>query len=139
MKTTVTTGLAALIFCGLLQSAFAQDTAAPAPEKSRAAVKADTRASLRSGNLPDATDTTEGPAPSKRTTKTRAQRKAETRLAEKRGELTPAGEADMNIKPAPPSGPPRARSAVKAETRAAEKAGTIPRGESEVAPANAPK
>lgn len=106
--------------------ASAQSAAAP----TRAEVKAEARTASKAGEIPNGE---QGPkeAPFK-AGQTRAERKAKTKEAIAKGEMTPRGEA------APPeaqaklakadSNTPRA--VVKAETRAANKAGALRAGES---------
>ena len=56
---------------------------------------------------------------------TRAEVKAETRAAEKAGQLTPAGQGSGPMVKASDAGPAKTRAERKAETLAARKAGTL--------------
>ena len=119
---TVAAAVAALF----AQASFAQ-TAAPA---TRADVKAEAKANKTpAGEAQNPI----GGTPTGKSTKTRAERKAETRAANKGKQLTPAGE--RGPAPAAATGPAAARPDVKAETKAAVKAGTtIKAGEGPDAP-----
>ena len=106
--------------------------------RSRADVKAETRAAEKSGQLTPAGEGPMQPAPGKASTMTREQRKAATTEARKKGELFPAG----------PAGQTQAMDAAdaskkstktpaerKAETAEARKKGElVPAGEGPAAP-----
>ena len=95
--------------------------------ESRDKVKAETKAAMKAGTTPQG----EGPAqePPLKTGKTRADRKAETKSAQARGEMVRGGEASPSEGKASTQGVARKRSDVKAETAQAVKAGKIPSGE----------
>lgn len=111
---TIVAAVAAAMFA---QASFAQD-AAPT---SRAAVKAETKAANKAGQL---TPAGEGSAPVEKSmgksTTPRAAVKAETRAANKAGQLTPAGEGAAPVDKAPMKST-KTRAERKAETRAAAK------------------
>jgi hypothetical protein len=92
----------------LVGSAFAQGADAP---KSRADVKAETRAAEKAGKLVPAGEGPIAPTPSRQSNTTRAQRKADTLHARKAGELESTGEASdakaeraEQARPRPPRG-----------------------------------
>lgn len=133
MKTKDTLTIVAAVAAAMFtQASFAQASAPP----SRAAVKAETRAAEKAGELVPAGQAVSMPStePKKTSDKTRAERKAATREARKEGELVPAGERGL-VSPAVNAGPSKSRSEVKSKTRAAEKAGDlVPAGETGLAP-----
>jgi hypothetical protein len=126
--------IAAVATVALVGSAFAQGADAP---KSRADVKAETRAAEKAGKLVPAGEGPIAPTPSRQSNTTRAQRKADTLHARKAGELESTGEAsDAKAERAEQARPSTtSRQQRKADTRAARQAGTlIPAGEGPGAP-----
>ena len=121
MKTTSTLlGVAALaMFCAT--------SLVNAQGESRDKVKAETKAAMKAGTTPKG----EGPAqePPLKSGKTRADRKAETKSAQARGEMVRSGEATPSDGKATAQGEFRKRSHVKAETVQAVKTGKITSGE----------
>jgi uncharacterized protein DUF4148 len=108
-------------------SAMAQTSSAPV---TRSDVKAQARAAEKKHQIP-AGEESYLSAPSTQSTKTRAQRKAETLAARNAGTLEAAGDADERAIDSQTRSQPTTvnRVALKAETRAEEKAGLIPAGE----------
>ena len=89
MKTALSV-LAAAVAAVMSSGAMAQD-AASAP-KSRADVKAETKAAEKSGQTIKAGEAGQAPAAEAKSNKTRAERQATTKEARAKHELTPAGE-----------------------------------------------
>lgn len=155
MKTNnVLTVVAAAAFAVFAQSAFAQ----PSAPSSRAEVKAETKAAAKSGGLTPAgqgpgamSSGASGVAPgssagmsnsSGMPSKTRMERKDETKAAAKSGGLKPAGEAaDMKMdKMEKNSMSDKTRAQRKSETKSAVKSGqTQPAGEAAQPAGEAPK
>jgi hypothetical protein len=105
---------------------------ASAPPVSRAAVKAETRAAEKSGQLtPAGEDSPGAKVPDTKSTKTRAERKAETLLARKAGTLKPAGPGGTLADRTPSTAKSaKTRTERKAETLQAAKEGKlVPAGE----------
>jgi dihydroorotase-like cyclic amidohydrolase len=121
LKSTHTVfGAAILAMICATSSAYAQG-------ESRDQVKAETKAAIKAGTIP----VVEGPneQPALKTTKTRADRKAETQAAKASGEIARGGEANPSDGKTKTAGESRKRADVKAETAKAVKAGQIPSGE----------
>ncbi len=110
---------------------------ASAPPVSRAAVKAETRAAEKSGQLTPAGEGSPGAkTPNTPSTKTRAERKAETLEARRAGTLKPAGPGGTLADRTPSSTKSaKTRAERKAETMQAAKEGKlVPAGEGPDAP-----
>lgn len=97
-------------------------------QASRADVKEEARAANKAGQIPQGEASYVAPEGAK-SSKTRAQRKAETRRAIGRGEVDHGGEADSAQARAQKVNSTRDRAQVKSETREAVKKGGTPRGE----------
>jgi hypothetical protein len=95
--------------------------------ESREQVKAEATAANKAGALPHGETPNQQPA--LKTTKTRAQRKAETKAAIATGDAAHAGEANPADGKTKAAGESRKRADVKAETAKAVKAGQVPSGE----------
>ena len=133
MKTQLALSAIVTALAVLSQAAIAQTTA-PA---SRADVKADAKAGTpRTGEAPFATQP--GPQASGPTSKTRAERKGDTKAAAAAGELRPAGTIDEKAEEAArKSGTTKTRAERKSETKAAPK---VPAGEAAMpGPGGTPK
>ena len=128
LKLTITAALASMV----CHAAMAQT----APPKTRADVKAETRAAEKAGKLTPAGEGPEFVVP-KTSNTTRAKRKADTRAAEKAGEIPAAGDAEMAEQDQATRNQKTTtnRAERKAQTRALEKSGgMIPAGEGPGAP-----
>jgi hypothetical protein len=98
-------------------------------QTSREQVKAEARAANKAGNIPQGEQSYNASASQPKSTKTRAQGKAEMRAAIARGEVDHGGEASPNEnRPQKPTAS-RNRAEVKAETKEAVKRGQIPHGD----------
>ena len=131
---TLALQIAAIASVAFAGSALAEDAGA---RKSRADVKAETRAAEKNRQLVPAGQGPLAPTPPRTSNTTRADRKAATLKARKAGELEPAGEAsDFRAELAEEHRPSTtSRQQRKADTLAARKAGTlIPAGEGPGAP-----
>jgi hypothetical protein len=100
---------------------------ANAQSESRDQVKAETKAANKAGDIPRGEAPNQQPA--LKSTKTRADRKSETKTAIAKGEVDHGGEAKPSDGKTMAAGAPRKRSDVKAETAKAVKAGQITSGE----------
>jgi predicted RNase H-like HicB family nuclease len=118
--TTVSLIAAALL---LAQGAHAQ-TAASAPMKTRAEVKAEAKDAVKKGT--DAKGEGSGAVEQAKSVKSRAEVKAETKEAIKAGKGAPKGESNANL-PVPKS--EKTRAEVKVEAKEAVKKGTDAKGE----------
>ena len=102
-------------------------SSANAQGESRDQVKAETKAAVKAGAIP------QGDAPSQqpalKSTKTRDDRKSETKAAKARGEVAPGGEANPSDGKVKTAGGSRKRGEVKGETVQAVKAGQTTSGE----------
>lgn len=126
--------IAAVATVAFAGSALAEEAGA---RKSRADVKAETRAAEKARKLVPAGEGPIAPTPSRSSNTTRSARKAETLKARKAGELEPTGEAaDLKAERAEQRRPSTTtRQQRKADTLAARKAGTlVPAGEGPGAP-----
>jgi hypothetical protein len=100
-------------------------------QTSREQVKAEARVANKAGIIPQGEATYDATESQPKSTKTRAQREAELRIAIARGEVDHGGEAIPNDgMPQRPTAS-RSRAEVKAETMEAIKRGQIPHGEAQ--------
>lgn len=132
MSSKQTLVLVALLSAALLgQRAMAEEPASAS--LSRETVKEDARAAQRAGRLtPAGEGSVRNNDANIRSTKTRAERKAETLKASKQGDLTPAGEGGIRAAdhPAPSQTSTLSRAERKAETlRAVKRGEMMPAGE----------
>ena len=100
--------------------AFAADT--PAPAKTRAEVKEETKAAAKSGETMKTTEAGQAMAADSKApvgTKTRKEVKADTRAAAKAGELPKAGEAAAPMEADKKAGGTKTRKEVKADAKVA--------------------
>ena len=100
---------------------------AQAQTESREQVKSETKAANAAGAIPRGEST--NLQPKLDSAKTRADRKAETAAARRRGDIARGGEAHPVDGKVKPSADGRNRAEVKAETKGAVKAGQITSGE----------
>lgn len=133
MKTTLALSAIVTAVAVFSQGAFAQ---ASSPTRAEVKAQAKTGALAPAGEGPGAMTA----PPSKKSDKTRAERKATTRMDRASGKLKPTGEAADLKDGQPAAGSTTTRAERKATTKAAAKAGTLqPAGEAAQPVGDAPK